>query len=121
MMDAPALTPSTSTLISILYLDINQHDDTAYYITACDEYIWNGTTYTSTGTYTFNHSQPSSPCTNIDTLYLTINNSSHNSYHQDACEQYTWHNVNYTQSGTYTYDYTNDDGCPSSMTTPLTM
>ena len=86
--------------MNTLYLDINQHDDTAYYVTTCDEYTWNGTTYTTSEIYTFDHTQQGATCTNVDTLYLTINYGSHNSYNQDACEQFTWHEINYTQSGT---------------------
>ena len=109
--------PSTDTL----HLTISQHDDTAYYVTACDEYSWNGSTYTTSGIYTFDHTQQGSTCTNVDTLLLIIHNSTHISFHQDACEQYTWHEINYSQSGTYTYDYTNDDGCPSTDTLHLTI
>ena len=92
-----------------------------YYVTSCDDYTWNGTGYTASGTYTFDHTLPGSPCTNVDTLHLTINSSTHNSYHQDACEQYTWHDVNYNESGNYTYDYTNDDNCPSTDTLHLSI
>ena len=91
-----------------LHLDISTHDATAYHITACDEYNWNGQTYTATGTYTYDHSQPGSSCTNVDTLYLTINNSNTGTETQTACDSYTWHGTTYTAStNTPTYTETN--------------
>ena len=67
---------------------------------ACDSYTWsvNGTTYTSSGTYTY-----TSGC-NTEVLNLTITASTSNTTNASACDSYTW-SVNgqtYTSSGTYT-------------------
>jgi len=69
-------------------------------ISICDSYTWsvNGTTYTSSGTYTFVDG-----C-QTETLQLTITPSTSNSTFAIACDTYTW-SVNgnvYTTSGTYT-------------------
>lgn len=69
-------------------------------ISACDSYMWseNGTTYTSSGTYT------STTGCNTETLELTIVSSTANTTIISACDTYTW-SVNgtaYTSSGTYT-------------------
>ena len=43
-------------------------------ITACDSYDWNGTTYTTSGSYTFTTTN-SSGCDSTATLNLTINSA----------------------------------------------
>ena len=67
---------------------------------ACDSYTWsvNGTTYTTSGTYT------SVTGCHTETLVLTITPSTDNTTTASACDSYTW-SVNgstYTTSGTYT-------------------
>jgi hypothetical protein len=68
-------------------------------ISACDSYLWNGTTYTTSGVYT-------GPTTNCVTqsLNLTITPSSTNTISVSACGTYTWPNngQTYTTSGVYT-------------------
>ena len=53
---------------------------------ACDSYTWsvNGTTYTSSGTYTY-----TSGC-NTEVLNLTITASTSNTTNASACDSYTW-------------------------------
>ena len=46
-----------------------QHTDTT--VVVCDEYFWNGATYTGSGTYTFSHADADG-CIQVDTLHLTI-------------------------------------------------
>ncbi len=70
-------------------------------ISACDSYTWsvNGTTYTTSGTYTFvNGCQ-------TETLELTITPSSSNTTIVNSCSTYTWveNGTTYTTSGTYTF------------------
>jgi alpha-tubulin suppressor-like RCC1 family protein len=40
--------------------------------TAFNSYTWNGTNYTTSGTYTYSSSNVNG-CTNVDTLKLTVN------------------------------------------------
>nr|WP_294938289.1 PKD domain-containing protein [uncultured Flavobacterium sp.] len=67
---------------------------------ACDSFTWgvNGTTYTSSGTYT------SVTGCHTETLNLTIVTSSSNSTTLSACDSYTWavNGTTYTTSGVYT-------------------
>ena len=67
---------------------------------ACDSYTWsvNGTTYTTSGTYT-----SVSGC-HTETLVLTITPSTNNTTTASACDSYTWsvNGTTYTTSGTYT-------------------
>lgn len=70
-------------------------------ISACDSYTWsvNGTTYASSGTYTFvNGCQ-------TQTLQLTVTPSASNTTSVNSCSTYTWpvNGTTYTTSGTYTF------------------
>ena len=78
--------------------------------TACDEYYWNGKTYTQSGTYI--DTIPSiAGCDSIVTLHLTINQTQYTEETVTACDSYTWNGAVYTESGTYTYTTTIEQGC----------
>ena len=78
--------------------------------TACDEYYWNGKTYTQSGTYI--DTIPSiAGCDSIVTLHLTINQTQYTEETVTACDSYTWKGAVYTESGTYTYTTTTEQGC----------
>jgi hypothetical protein len=85
---------------------------------ACDNFIWNGQTYTQSGNYTL----PISNCV-TESLNLTINSSTSNTINESALDFYTWpvNNQTYSQSGTYTDTITNAAGCDSIVTLNLTM
>ncbi len=70
-------------------------------ITACNSYLWNGTTYTSSGLYT-NTTTNINCSIHVDTLDLSISNSGTSS-NVTACDNYSWNGNSYTQSGTYTF------------------
>lgn len=65
---------------------------------ACGSYTWNGTNYTTSGTYTHANSQ----C-NVDTLYLTITPLGGEVENQYACGSFFWNGTTYTSSGIYTH------------------
>ena len=103
-------------------LTINNSDVTTSSVTACDSYIWDGVTYTSSGAYTNVYTNVSG-CDSTHTLNLTINNSTSNTTTATACDTYTW-SVNgqtYTSSGTYTDVSTNASGCDHTETLVLTI
>ena len=85
---------------------------------ACDNFIWNGQTYTQSGIYTM----PISNCV-TESLNLTINSSTSNTINESALDSYTWplNNQTYSQSGTYTDTIPNAAGCDSIVTLNLTM
>lgn len=89
-------------------------------ISSCDAYTWDGTTYTTSGTYT-KKMLNATGCDSIATLNLTINKATHNVSTQTACESYTWNGTTYTTSGTYTFSYNNANGCASVDTLKLTI
>ncbi|MEI7508706.1 MAG: T9SS type A sorting domain-containing protein, partial [Flavobacterium sp.] len=83
-------------------------------------YTWNGTTYTTSGNYTYS-SINNHGCTNVATLHLTIKNSSTSEETEVACDSYTWNGTTYTTSGNYTYSSTNSVGCTNVATLHLTI
>ena len=93
-------------------------------VTACDTYLWsvNGTTYTTSGTYTFVGTNAAG-CVDTKTLVLTINSSTTSSESVTACDTYTWslNGQTYTTSGTRTFTSTNGAGCPDTKTLVLTI
>jgi hypothetical protein len=89
-------------------------------VTACDSYDWNGTTYNSTGVYTF-ASTNSNGCDSTATLNLTINPSTTSSVSVTECDSYTWNGITYNASGVYTFASTNSNGCDSTATLNLTI
>ena len=108
----------------ILVLIINSSTSNSTTHTACDSYTWsvNGTTYTTSGTYT-DVSTNATGCTHTETLVLTINSSTSNSTIVTDCDSYTWavNGATYTTSGTYTDVSTNASGCTHTETLVLTI
>jgi len=89
--------------------------------TQCNSYVWNGTTYTTSGAYSYTY-LISGGLTATDYLLLTINYSSYSSSNATACNYYTWTNgTTYITSGTYTYTTMNSYGCDSILTLNLSM
>ena len=70
--------------------------------TACGSYLWNGTTYNTSGVYT----GATTNCV-TESLNLTINPSSTNSTSQSACDSYVWNGTTYNTSGVYTGETVN--------------
>ncbi len=88
---------------------------------ACDEYVWNGKTYTESGVY-IDTIPSQAGCDSIVTLHLTINNSITTEQTEVACDSYTWTDgKTYTESGTY-YQYLQAvHGCDSIVVLHLTI
>jgi hypothetical protein len=107
-----------------LNLTINTSTSNSTTLSSCDSYTWavNGTTYTTTGTYT-DVSSNASGCTHTETLNLTINTSTSNSTTLSSCDNYTWsiNGTAYTTTGTYTEVSTNASGCTHTETLNLTI
>ena len=71
-------------------------------VTVCNSYVFNGTTYTTSGVYTHTLTSANA-CDSIHTLNLTVNYSSTNGGSSaTSCDSYTWNGATYTTSGSYT-------------------
>ncbi len=90
---------------------------TSFSATACDSYIWNGSTYTVSGAYTNTYTSANG-CDSIQTLNLTINS---NTTMVTASGSYTWavNGYTYSTSGTYTYTSANSTSCGNTFTLNL--
>ena len=108
-----SVTSTTSVLV-------NANSASSTSATACNSYLWNGTTYTSSGTYVY-HTTNAVGCDSAASLVLTINTNTSSSTTISACESYVWNGTTYTSSGTYVYFTTNANGCDSTATLVLTI
>ncbi len=87
--------------------------------TVCDSYLWNGATYTTSGTYTYNQPDGSG---GFDTLKLVLTvhySSADGNATVTACDSYIWNGNTYTASGTYTFTSLNAFGCTNTATLTL--
>ncbi|MDC0303862.1 hypothetical protein OAL15_02500, partial [Flavobacteriales bacterium] len=85
-------------------------------VTECEEYTWNGTVYTTSGTYTFLTTNAEG-CDSTATLNLTINNSTVGpTQFLSDCGSATLNGETWTTSGVYTQVLTNAAGCDSTIT-----
>ena len=67
-------------------------NDSSSSVTACDSYIWDGVTYTTSGTYSNIYTDVLG-CDSVHTLTLTINSSNTGSSSVTACDSYIWDGV----------------------------
>ena len=83
-------------------------------------YTFNGTAYTTAGTYVA-HLTNAVGCDSAATLVLTVKSLSTSSTSITACSSYVWNGSTYTTSGSYTYHTSNAVGCDSTATLVLTI
>ena len=107
---------------SVITLHLTIHTPTTGEETkeACSSYEWHGTTYTTSGDYTFTTANVAG-CDSTVTLHLTILQPTTGEEMQEACMSYTWKEHTYTVSGDYTYTTVNAAGCDSVVTLHLTI
>lgn len=90
------------------------------YQEACDNYTWNGQTYTQSGNYTY-HGLTPHRCDSTAILHLTINPSYTTDLSVETCNNYTWYGQTYSQSGTYQHLLQSSEGCDSLLILHLTI
>ena len=87
-------------------------------VSACDNYTWNGTTYTASGVYI-------GTTTNCitESLNLTIQPSAIDTILGSVCSgfPFIWNNQSYSTSGNYTQTFQAANGCDSNVTLNLTV
>jgi len=90
------------------------------FITSCSPVVWNGNTYSSSGTYSVNLTGANG-CDSIATLVLTNGSTVYGGENITACNGYSWNGATYTSTGTYTAMLTAANGCDSVATLNLTI
>ena len=85
---------------------------------ACNFYVWNGTTYTESGTYTGSFTAANG-CDSVVTLHLTINESVTYEFDTSVNESFVWNGETFTETGDYTQAFTAANGCDSIVTLHL--
>ena len=86
----------------------------------CDQYVWNGQTYTTSGTYTQQFTAANG-CDSIVTLSLIVNYFEADEFTIDTCDFYTWNNQTYSATGNYVQHFSTVHGCDSMVTLHLTI
>ncbi len=105
---------------SVVTLDliINNSDNTSSSVTACDEFTWDGQTYSESGEYTNTYTNANG-CDSTHILNLTINNSISSNTEASSCSSYEWNGMIYENSGTYEFDTIASNGCDSTAVLEL--
>ena len=112
--------------IATLHLTINSATSSSTNIASCGNYLWNGVSYATAGTYikTFTGGNKVG-CDSIATLHLTINHATYSTTTVVTCGclSYTWNGINYSANGIYidTLIGANSVGCDSIATINLTL
>ena len=89
--------------------------------TACDAYTWNGTTYTSSGTYT-DTLVSSFGCDSILITTLTVSSELFGDTNiLRSCDSAVWQGFTYTNSGIYNDTISSSSGCDSILVLDLTI
>jgi hypothetical protein len=101
-----------------LHLTINHPQAELVEVSACNLYVWNGTTYTESGTYTGTFTAANG-CDSVVTLHLTINESVTYEFDTSANESFVWNGETFTETGDYTQTFTAANGCDSIVTLHL--
>lgn len=101
---------------------INQHlqSSTTLNVTSCNPFLFNGQTYTQSGTYNFQGSTTWG-CDSTVVLNLTIATVINQTVTEDACGSYAWNGQSIFTSGIYTDTLQTLNGCDSIVTLDLTI
>ena len=111
---------TTDTETKTSFITVGSPVNTQENIIACNNYSWNGNTYSISGNY-IDTLQTSFGCDSIVTLFLTINNVYNSQENMTSCNNFLWNGINYSQSGTYTDTLQTVNGCDSIITLLLTI
>ena len=98
----------------------NYNDTSLIFLTICDSFTWNDTTYFTSGSYS-NIYLGLNGCDSIAFLNLTILNSYSSSSNIFSCDSFVWYNTSYFLSGVYDTVFTSLNGCDSTISINLTI
>ena len=108
---------------SIVHLNLTMYynSNAVYDTSICDRFFWNDSTYTTSGTYSYNYTTAYG-CPSTDILNLTVRYNTNSGSAQVVCDSTRWHDTLYVASGTYLYNYISSSSrCPSVDTLHLTV
>ncbi len=108
------------TYSNVVQISVHQSTEGSESIETCKAYLWNGQTYTATGTYQTTLTNQWG-CDSIATLYLTITSPISNEIDVTACSHYIWNGIEYTESGDYNQLFQTQGDCDSIVTMHLTI
>ena len=102
---------SVEHILTLVVLPNASYDTT---VVACDEYTWNGMTYTASGDYTFT-TTAANGCDSVATLHLTVNYSNTSDTYMTLCfgDSVRWNGMICDSTKTYVDTLTNAAGCDS--------
>ena len=106
--------------VHTLVATINSSNTGTTSVTACDSYLWNAQTITTSGNYNQTFTNVAG-CDSVHTLVATINYSNTDTSSVTACDSYLWNTQTITASGSYNQTFTNVDGCDSVHTLVATI
>jgi gliding motility-associated-like protein len=89
-------------------------------VAACEQFFWEGETYTESGEYTRAYTN-SHGCDSVLTLRLNIGHPSEYEIWKTSCGTYYWNNSALSESGDYTNTFTSTSNCDSIVTLHLTI
>jgi hypothetical protein len=121
--------------ILVLYLTVHPIQDSIILDTnACDEFIWNGSTYSASGRYTQHlYTNDAARCDSVVTYNVRINTSNSGTFIDTACESYVWYVGSFDSvaqpldtifsesTNSYSTRVKNMAGCDSTVTLNLTI
>lgn len=87
---------------------------------ACEQYDWEGETYTESGDYTKSYTSADG-CDSTVTLHLSIGYPAEEEVWETVCGQYVWAGETITESGDYTKHFASQHECDSMVTLHLTV
>ncbi|MEN9302938.1 MAG: hypothetical protein RL264_1367 [Bacteroidota bacterium] len=89
-------------------------------VTTCSSYVFNGQTYTQSGTYQYTGVNVWG-CDSTVNLNLVISPSINETLNLETCESYNWNGQTFTSTGTYIDTFQTINGCDSIVTLNLTI
>lgn len=93
---------------------------TVFEADTCNQYVWDGESYTEGGSYTRNYTSADG-CDSVVTLQLTIGHPETEEQTLSVCGQYVWGGETFTESGDYEKTFSSSHNCDSLVTLHLTV
>ena len=108
------------TYSNVIQIAVHHTTEGSESVETCKAYLWNGQSYTATGTYQTTLTNQWG-CDSIATLYLTITGPISNEINVAACDHYIWNGIEYNESGDYNQLFQTPGDCDSIVTMHLTV